>query len=392
MISLSFLSAISQKRRWNYVVAAAASGFALGLTLWIDNPAIKPNTLLILLFAVVMSSWVGGWGPGLLATALTAVAAMWFMLPPLHSLALQNHEVALQFVEYLTVSLLIVALNAARRKALATTAAAREKAEVAWRARDEFLALVSHELRTPLTAIFGWAKLLSSGSVGPEQQAMAHDVIERNAQALSKLIDDLLDASQIISGKLRLDISPLNLLTIVKTAVESVRPSAASKLIELTVVADDAGIEAAGDAGRLQQVILNLLTNAIKFTPERGSVEIRLERTESAARLSVSDSGRGIAPGFLPHIFERFSQDERARKPDQGGLGLGLAISRRLVESHGGTIEAHSHGEGTGATFVITLPLPAEAAELSTQTTWELGTRLGGKHDLAGFKEKIHNV
>lgn len=149
------------------------------------------------------------------------------------------------------------------------------------------------------------------------------------------------------------------------------RPSAGPKLIELTVVADEAGVEAAGDAGRLQQVILNLLTNAIKFTPERGNVEIRLERTESAARISVSDTGRGIAPEFLPHIFERFSQDERAWKPGQGGLGLGLAISRRLVELHGGTIEAHSRGEGTGATFVITLPLPTKAVILSTPATWD---------------------
>lgn len=371
MISLSFLSAISQKRRWNYFVAVVASGCALGLTLWIDNSATEPNTLLILLFAVVISSWVGGWRPGLLATSLTALAAKWFMLPPLHSLALQNHEAALQFVEYLTVSLLIVALNAARRKALAITAAARDKAEVAWRARDEFLALVSHELRTPLTAIFGWAKLLSNGRVKPERQSKAFDVIEQNAHALSKLIDDLLDASQIISGKPRLENEPLNLLTLVRAAVESVRPSSAPKRIELTLVADDAGIEVAGDARRLRQVVLNLLTNAIKFTPERGSVEIKLERTKSNARISVSDTGRGIAPEFLPRIFERFSQDERARKPGQNGLGLGLAISRRLVELHGGTIEAHSCGEGAGATFVVTLPLPPKAVALSTNAAWQ---------------------
>lgn len=369
-MSLSFLSAISQKRRWNYLAAVLASGVALGLTLLIDNPAIKPNTLLILLFAVVVSSWAGGWGPGLLATGLTAMAAMWFALPPLHSFALQNQDMVLQFVEYLTVSFLIVALNAARRNALAMTEAAREKAEVAWRARDEFLALVSHELRTPLTAIFGWAKLLSSGRVESERQSKAIVVIEQNASALSKLIDDLLDASQIINGKLRLDIESLNLLPLVSATVESVRPSSAQKLIELTLVANGAGIEVTGDARRLRQALLNLLTNAIKFTPERGRVKVKLEKTKSGARISVSDTGRGVAPEFLPRIFERFSQDERARKPGQSGLGLGLAISRRLVELHGGTIEVYSPGEGAGTTFVVTLPLPHKAVTLSTNAAW----------------------
>ncbi|MCG3162724.1 MAG: Sensor histidine kinase RcsC [Acidobacteria bacterium] len=347
-----------------------ASVFAFGLTLWIDNPAIEPNTLLILLFAVTFSSWMGGWGPGLLATALTALAAKWFMLPALHSLALQNYEAALRFAEYLTISLFIVALNAARRKAQAKTEDARGQAEAAWRARDEFIALITHELRTPLNAILGWAKVLGDGRLEPERQAAALDVIGRNARALSKLIDDLLDASRIIKGKLRLGIEPLNLLTVVTAAAESVRPAAAAKLIELTVVSDEAGVEAAGDAGRLQQVVLNLLTNAIKFTPERGVVEVRLEKAESSARISVSDTGRGIAPEFLPYIFERFSQDERAQKPAQGGLGLGLAISRRLVELHDGTIEARSRGEGMGATFVITLPLPAKAVALSKDTMW----------------------
>ncbi len=369
-MSLSFLSAISPKRRWNYVAAVMASVFAFGLTLWIDNPAIEPNTLLILLFAVTFSSWMGGWGPGLLATALTALAAKWFMLPALHSLALQNYEAALRFAEYLTISLFIVALNAARRKAQAKTEDARGQAEAAWRARDEFIALITHELRTPLNAILGWAKVLGDGRLEPERQAAALDVIGRNARALSKLIDDLLDASRIIKGKLRLGIEPLNLLTVVTAAAESVRPAAAAKLIELTVVSDEAGVEAAGDAGRLQQVVLNLLTNAIKFTPERGVVEVRLEKAESSARISVSDTGRGIAPEFLPYIFERFSQDERAQKPAQGGLGLGLAISRRLVELHDGTIEARSRGEGMGATFVITLPLPAKAVALSKDTMW----------------------
>jgi signal transduction histidine kinase len=371
MMSLSFPSEISQKRRWNYLVAVLASGVALGLTLLIDNPAIEPNTMLILLFAVVVSSWVGGWRPGLLATGLTALAAMWLMLPPPHSFAIQTHNMALRAIEYMTVSTLIVALNAERRNALAITAAAREKAEIAWRARDEFLALVSHELRTPLTAIFGWAKLLNNGRMEPERQSKALVVIEQNAHALSKLIDDLLDASQIINGKPRLDIEPLNLLPLVKAAVESVRPSSALKQIELTLVADDASIEVAGDARRLRQAVLNLLTNAIKFTPERGSVEIKLERTKSDARISVTDTGRGIAPEFLPRVFERFSQDERARKSGQSGLGLGLAISKRLLELHRGTIEAHSRGEGTGATFVITLPLAPKAAAWSADAIWQ---------------------
>ena len=225
------------------------------------------------------------------------------------------------------------------------------------RIKDEFLATLSHELRTPLTSILGWSHLLRTGEMNALMKERAIEAIERNAMAQAQLIEDLLDVSRVITGKLRLDARPFNLTSVVENAVEAVRPSAQSKSIALELrLIDDVGT-ISGDPDRLQQVIWNLLTNAIKFTPERGRVEVRLEQVDSSAHITVSDTGVGISPEFLPFVFERFRQADSSSTRSYSGLGLGLALARHLVEMHGGTVEAESAGAGAGATFKVHIPL-----------------------------------
>jgi len=225
-------------------------------------------------------------------------------------------------------------------------------------AKDRFLAIVSHELRTPLTAMLGWVRLLTTGRLDDATSARALPVIERNTKLLAQLIDDLLDVSGIIAGKLRLEVGPVDLVAVIESAIEAVQGLADAKSIGLKAVLDPSAGSVAGDPGRLQQVVWNLLANAIKFTPNRGRIDLRLERAGSHARLTVRDTGRGISPELLPHIFDRFRQDERTRQ--HGGLGLGLAIVRHIVKLHEGNVRAESDGEGRGATLVVELPLPIE--------------------------------
>src|SRR5437773_1531138 len=225
-------------------------------------------------------------------------------------------------------------------------------------AKDRFLAVVSHELRTPLTAMLGWVRLLTTGMLDDATSARALPVIERNTKLLAQLIDDLLDVSRIVAGKLRLEVGPVDLVAVIESAIESVQALADAKSIGLKAVLDPSAGSVAGDPGRLQQVVSNLLANAIKFTPNRGRIDLRLERAGSRARLTVRDTGRGISRELLPHIFDRFRQDEQTRR--HGGLGLGLAIVRHIVELHEGSVRAESEGEGRGATLVVELPLPGE--------------------------------
>ena len=237
--------------------------------------------------------------------------------------------------------------------------AAREAAEAATRAKDEFLALVSHELRTPLNAMLGWARILRDKKDSADLVARALDIIERNAATQLQLIEDLLDVSRIISGKLRLNVQPLEPASAVLAACELLRPAAEARQLDLRMMLDpDAGI-ITGDFDRLQQVVWNLVSNAIKFTEPGGRVEVRLERVDPNIRITVSDTGQGIKPEFLPFMFERFRQADAASSQRQGGLGLGLALVRHLVELHGGTVRAESPGAGQGATFTINLPLRA---------------------------------
>jgi signal transduction histidine kinase/ActR/RegA family two-component response regulator len=248
-----------------------------------------------------------------------------------------------------------------RKESLAREHIARAEAESANRMKDEFLATVSHELRTPLNAILGWAHILRSGT--PEEATVRRgvEVIERNAQTQAQLVEDILDASRVITGSLRLTPGPVDLAAVINTATDSVRLGAEAKGIELSVVLDPAARQLSGDAGRLQQMVWNLLTNAIKFTPAGGRVEIRLTRVDGHAQIQVTDTGEGIAADFLPYIFDRFRQADSTITRRHGGLGLGLAIVRHLAELHEGTAHAESAGEGYGSTFTIRLPLGADA-------------------------------
>ncbi|HSP18754.1 MAG TPA: ATP-binding protein, partial [Myxococcaceae bacterium] len=249
----------------------------------------------------------------------------------------------------------------ARRAALAMdNAELYRRAEEASRAKDEFLATVSHELRTPLASILGWTRLLRRGGLTPEKHARALETLERNARAQTRLVEDLLDVSRIVSGKTRLNIETADLMRIVEAAVESMRPSAESRSVRLDLSAQPCAL--AGDPERLHQILWNLLSNAVKFTARGGHVSVSLGVRDRTATLTVSDTGQGIRPDFLPHVFERFRQADATATRAHGGLGLGLAIVRHLVELHGGTVGASSPGEGQGATFTVQLPLalPAE--------------------------------
>lgn len=233
---------------------------------------------------------------------------------------------------------------------------ARAEAEMANRMKDEFLATVSHELRTPLNAIIGWTHMLRIGKLDHEATGRAIETIDRNAKAQAQLVEDLLDVSRVISGKLQLNIGPVDTAAIINAAIDSVQPAATSKEIQIEVTLDPAIRHISGDASRLQQIVWNLLSNAIKFTPARGRVNVSLKRKESDVQITVSDTGRGIDSAFVPFVFDRFRQADTGTTRYFGGLGLGLSIVRHLVELHGGTVEANSEGEDRGATFTITLP------------------------------------
>ena len=245
-----------------------------------------------------------------------------------------------------------------RDEMLEAERSARIEAQRAARVKDEFLATLSHELRTPLNAILGWTQLLRN----PETQKRVDlnhglEVIERNARAQVQLVDDLLDLSRILAGQVRLDVQRVALADVIVAAVESAEPAAHVKGVRLERILDPRRSVVSGDPGRLQQVVWNLLNNAIKFTPRGGRVQVILERVNSHVQISVSDTGIGIPASFLPHVFERFSQRDSSAGRAHGGLGLGLAISKQIVELHGGAIQAKSSGEGHGATFVVNLPL-----------------------------------
>lgn len=241
------------------------------------------------------------------------------------------------------------------------TAAEKERlyrqAEESSRLKEEFLATISHELRTPLSAILGWARMLRMGQLSEENEIKALDTIERNARAQAQLVDDLLDVSRIITGKLRMDVQPADPNSFIDAAVEAVRPAAEAKGVRVQKVIDTGAISIPGDPARLQQVVWNLLSNAIKFTPRGGRVQIRSERVNSHLEIVVSDTGQGISPDFLPHVFDRFRQADQKTSRQHGGMGLGLAIVRHLVEMHGGTVRAMSDGEGHGSTFTVALPI-----------------------------------
>jgi len=243
-----------------------------------------------------------------------------------------------------------------RARLLVLEQEARAEAEAANRTKDVFLAPLSHELRTPLTSILGWIHLIRGGNLDASSASRALETIERNAKSQSQLIDDLLDVSRIITGKLHINIHSINFAAIIEAAVELVRPAAEAKNIELHTEIEPAATDVSGDQVRLQQVVWNLLANAVKFTPAGGRVYVSLKRADASVELKVKDSGMGISSDFLPHIFDRFRQADGTTTRSHGGLGLGLAIVRHLVELHHGSVEATSDGDGQGSEFTVTLP------------------------------------
>ena len=278
-----------------------------------------------------------------------------------------------------------------RARLLVLEQAARRHAEEANRMKDEFLATLSHELRTPLNAILGWVQVLRTGKLDAAAGARALETIERNSRAQAQLIADLLDVSRIITGKLRLELKPVELARIIDAALDSARPGADAKGIDLVVSLSALESPVLGDNDRLQQVIWNLLSNAIKFTPRGGRVEVRLKESGLNAVIEVRDSGIGIRPDFLPYVFDRFRQAESTLTRSHGGLGLGLSIVRHLLELHGGTVEVESEGEGKGTTFRVSLPLRGTATagkamesapSSQAEGVWNLPDLLAGLHVL----------
>jgi PAS domain S-box-containing protein len=243
-----------------------------------------------------------------------------------------------------------------RSRLLSSEKLARNEAERANRLKDEFLATISHELRNPLNAILGWSHMMRVGKLNETNTERAVETIYRNAKSQSQLIADLLDVSRIISGKLRLDVRTVDLLSIVNAAMDSIRPAADAKGIRLETTFDPAAGPISGDADRLQQIVWNLLSNAVKFTPNGGRITVQVQRRASQVEIIVTDSGQGISKEFLPYVFDRFRQADASTTRAHGGLGLGLSIVHQLVDLHGGSVSVHSEGEGKGATFTISLP------------------------------------
>jgi len=276
-----------------------------------------------------------------------------------------------------------------RSKLLASEKSARKESEEANRLKDEFLATISHELRTPLTAIVGWATLLRSGDLDATAAARAAEIIYRNAHSQTQLISDLLDVARIISNKLLLTLTSVDLPSVIQLTLEAVTPEAESKGVRIESTIEPEFPAISGDADRLQQIIWNLLSNAIKFTPAGGTVHVRLRRVVSEAEISITDSGIGIDPQFLPHVFDRFRQANSATTRAHGGLGLGLSIVRELVELHEGSAQVHSEGHGKGATFIIRLPIAGPKS--TSEKTHSAGISdklagLGSQTSLDGLK------
>jgi PAS domain S-box-containing protein len=271
------------------------------------------------------------------------------------------------------------AANADRERLLESERAARSEAERASYMKDEFLATLSHELRTPLNAVLGWATALRAGHFPTEELEQGLETIERNARVQAQIIEDLLDMSRIISGKVRLDVQRVDLPAVVAAAIDTVRASASAKGVRLQTIIDPLNAPVTGDPNRLQQVFWNLLSNAIKFTPKGGRVQVLLERVDSHVEVSIIDTGEGISPEFLPYVFDRFKQADASTTRRHGGLGLGLAIVKQLVELHGGSVRVKSSGTGKGASFIVSLPMTVLHP---LQEPWERGHPQSKPRDL----------
>ena len=375
-----------------YFVAISATAIAFTVRFMLKSTLGDVAPLLMFTLSVMVSAWYGGLGPGLVATALSLLLGDYFFV--VQSFA-ERIEEAIFFCIGVSVSILSqarITLEAKRQQLLASERDARRSAEDANRFKDEFLATVSHELRTPLTAINGWAQILSAGRLDKAHTARAIETIVRSAKSQNQLINDLLDVSRMTAGKMRMEMGPVKLGPVIEAAIEMVRAALEAKAISLSVMLDPVAGTVSGDAERLQQVVWNLLSNAVKFAAKGGRVEVRLEQANSYAKITVSDNGQGIKPEFLPYVFDRFRQEDGGMNRQQGGLGLGLAIVRHIVELHGGTVQALSEGLGKGATFVVTLPISSSRAVSPDELRGkEAGWRLAPQNppSLAGLRALV---
>jgi len=342
------------------LLALGLSALAAGAGALVQHFA-QETPYFIFLPAVIVSSWYGGRAAGLVAT-MTSLGFIDYYARDASFFVSRNWRSALLLGLFALVSVAVTLLTAGRRRAEAEREAAlreaeqaRQDAEQANRLKDQFVANISHELRTPLNAVLGWASVLVSGRVEPEKVPAAIASIQRNAQAQKQLVDDLLDTSAIMSGRLRLAPDVIDLADVARSAVDAVRLSIEAKRQCLDQRLES--VETVGDATRLRQVVWNLLMNAVKFTPEGGTIQLRVEGHAQEARITVRDNGRGIGADFLPHAFDPFRQADSSITRVSGGLGLGLALVRHLVEAHGGRVWVESDGPGRGATFTVCLPI-----------------------------------
>jgi signal transduction histidine kinase/ActR/RegA family two-component response regulator len=331
--------------------------------------------------SVTVASRYGGLPAGIFASVLGTLIVAWALLEPAWQLAVHDAGDMIALGIFLATGIGIAYVNESLRRQRAEATGARLEAEraaaiaqqaqreavAAARAKDEFLSVVGHELRTPLTSILGWANILRTKKSDAETLARALEIIERNALGQAQIIDDLLDVSRIVTGRVRLSLEVVSPAEVVRAALDVVAPGAAAKNVTLDAALDEGAGPIVADAGRLQQIVWNLLSNAVKFNREGGRVEVRLRRVADRVELRVSDTGEGIPREFLPRVFERFTQAEPSPTRAHRGLGLGLAIAQSLVDLHGGTIAAASDGPGKGATFTVTLPCAPATARAPEQ-------------------------
>jgi signal transduction histidine kinase len=339
-----------EARRWLLAVLTVAIAVAVARAL---DPYVAPHVSPPYFLAVMLVAVYAGAGPGLLATALASMAIAWFDLGSTGNFDLGLDDL-LRLAVFSTTAVMISSISAARQKAENQLRVALDELASADRAKDEFIATISHELRTPLTSILGWSKILRDRDLDPETREIALESIEQSARTQAMLVNDMLDVSRIVLGKMQIERVPLLLHEIVRAAVDIVRPFAQAKKIAIDLVVGDGGQTAIieGDPERIKQVVWNFLTNAVKFTPEGGHVRVRVAQERHDALVEVVDNGEGIDAELLPHVFDRFLQGRDGTR--KGGLGLGLAIARHIVELHGGQVSAHSRGRGS--TFTARFP------------------------------------
>jgi signal transduction histidine kinase len=343
-----------------FAVALAAVGAVLVIDYFFGSLIDDGSHFLLLGTAVMASAWFAGTGPALLATVVGAVAGAWDGPSSADNVRATQTHLALFMVQGLLLTALVSELRRARRDAeheAKVAQEARRESEAAGRMKDEFLATISHELRTPLNSVLGWLHLLRTGKLDSATSVRGFESVERNVRLQAQLTSDLLDVSKVLTGQLRLDSRLVSLSDAARQAVIAATPAAQAKGVQVTSDIPDESIAVLGDSTRLRQVVWHLLANAVKFTPGGGAVGLTVGQSNDQATLTVSDSGPGIDPDFLPRIFDRFTQEDPSPTRTAGGLGVGLSLVRDLVELHGGRIEARNNDDGRGAEFTVSFPL-----------------------------------